>query len=253
MSLFRRIQLTVTYPASEGALFTLLDDLVSARGSEIRIIYVEDTNLLRLAELACAREIGSTSARSAGVRRIDLARALQRHAARIESQLSQAFSDRADALYFEVVSGTVASVAMARAQEADVTLLVQAASSLPRARTDDARAEAWTLPARYTPVPPLLLLTRNGNPADRRAIEFAHGLSDRSGHPLRIIQLRPAATSDLPASSADTSPADAGDLAGLVRRLRPWAIVASANAGSAPIRNLARLGDACEVGIFMVN
>lgn len=265
MSPFRRIQLAIAYPASEVPLIALLQELIAENGTEIRVIYVEDTDLLRLADLACAREIGSASARTSPLRRIDLARSLQRHAARIESQLehqlSQEFTERDASLCFEVVSGTVASVACARAGDADVTVLLQATSTafraagLPTSSTHSRAAGARpstavvgraALPASLPA--PLLVLPGSGSTADQRVIGFAERLSRSSGHPLRIARpLAPAG--DAPGAHA----AEAADLSEVVRHVRPWALVASAATTRGQVRQLVRLGSACEVGVFMVS
>lgn len=245
MSECHRVLLAIAYPASEGPVIAALDNALPP-GSEIRVVYVEDRNLLRLAELTCAREIGGTSAQAATSRRIDLTRTLQRHAAEMEISLAEALADRTAALHFEIVGGTVAAVALGRAHEADVTVLAQAAP-----RPHSAGIRHGTPHHRRIPLPPLLVLTSDSTPSDQRATTFAERLGKNSGHPLR--SLRPPASTGTPAGEAGRlTDDDAGGLARVVRRLRPWAVVASAAVGPEPIRTLARMADTYEVGIFLV-
>lgn len=240
-----RVLLAIAYPASEGPVIAALDNALPP-GSEIRVVYVEDRNLLRLAELTCAREIGGASAQAATSRRIDLTRTLQRHAAEMEISIAEALADRTAALHFEIVGGTVAAVALERAHEADITVLVQAAP-----RRHEPRTRHWAPHHRPIPMHPLLVLTSNGTPADLRATAFAERLGRTSGRPLRAIQLPLSAKEPSPGSGM-VAPDDAVGLARSVRYLRPWAVVASAAAGPEPIRILARMADAFEAGIFLV-
>lgn len=242
MSTCHRVLLAVAFPARPEPLVAAMRSTPLING-EIRVVYVEDRNLLRLAELDCAREIGGTSALPATTRLSDLTRALRRHAEQLESGISEAFAGSATRLHFEIVVGTVATVALERAPDADITLLAQAApfsidygGSLGRSQLQEA---------------PLLVLTSSGTAADLRALAFGEHLGRASGHPLRSMRLK--SDSDRGGVETDACLASAeGSLAVAVRRIRPWAVIVSASAGPDPVRTLSRLSDAYEVGVFLV-
>lgn len=242
MSAYHRVLLAVAYPASHAPLVAALRSTPLIDG-EIHVVYVEDHNLLRLAELACAREIGGASALAATTRLSDLTRALRRHAEEMEAGLSEAFAGSTTRLHFEMVVGTVVTVALERAHDADITLLAQAAPLSIDYRVSPGRSRLHGAP--------LLVFASSATAADSRALVFAQHLSQASGHPLRSMRLETESGRGTVETEAPLANAEGG-LATAVRHIRPWAVIVSATVDPEAVRTLSRLSDAYEVGVFLV-
>ena len=114
------------HPPEEAALEAAAA-LASALNAELSGIYVEDTNLVRLAALPFIRELGVTSALPRAISAADVERALRLQAAQHREQLealAAAFNLRWS---FEVVRGQVFAAVLEHTREPDVVVFGKAA------------------------------------------------------------------------------------------------------------------------------
>lgn len=100
--------------------------LAEWHGAELRGLYVEDINLIRLASLRVGREIGATGSSSHPIDAQRLARRLSSSAAEAEHWLADAAARRNLRWTFRVERGDVTSVITRAAGEADIFALGRA-------------------------------------------------------------------------------------------------------------------------------
>jgi len=188
----RRILLALASPDPAAGLLEAIATLVGAsQAAELRTLFIEDANLLRLAGLPFAREVGLVSAVDRLLSTEQVERALRTQASRAERLLAEVFGKSGTPFSFQVVRGTVLAVAMECAPEADVLVLGDAgAQRLPSPRENGHRAG---LPAR-TPRKrnggaSLLLLLVDDSPAAGRALQLAAELAQLSAISVRVVLL----------------------------------------------------------------
>lgn len=138
-------------PHSLAALEAAVE-LASRFGAELSGLYVEDINLLRLAELPFAQEVGQFSAHRRQLDVQELERQMRAHTLRVR-RIFQGTSRRAEVHWsFSVTRGRVEREVLSAATEADMLVLGRAGWSLVRpgrmgstARAVLARAPGWAL------------------------------------------------------------------------------------------------------------
>lgn len=165
--------------ASESALEAAAA-MAAQLEAELEGLYVEDTNLLRLAGLPFAREVGLASARSRRVASDDVARALRAEAARARQALEAIAARRRVRCSFRVARGQVVAELLAAAAHADLVALATASlelrraglGSTARAMLASATRALLILPPRE-PVRGALAVVYDGSPRASQALELA--------------------------------------------------------------------------------
>jgi nucleotide-binding universal stress UspA family protein len=177
-----------TSPHSLAALETAVD-LAERLDAELQGLFVEDINLLRLAELPFACELRFTSATTQKVDPPQMAEQLRGQAAQAQRRLQQLADSRKIKHSFTVVRGVVAPSLLKAALDSDLLVLGRVSYSLVRserlgstAQTAVTQAERSVLlvhPHANLNRPPLLIY--DGSAAAERALSVATSLVQRNG------------------------------------------------------------------------
>lgn len=168
-------------PRSRSAL-QIAAALAAALDLELAGLFVEDANLLRLAALPFAREIGLLSAQSRAMAAPELERALQREAAAAQHQLAEAAGRRRLRWSFRVARGQIATELFALASELDMVVIGKRA-----------RAGFWPIEDRpgARTVAPLaagpVMVVHDGSANSLPALELAARLARDGGLELRVL------------------------------------------------------------------
>lgn len=244
----RRILVALDASRQSLAALDAATHLASELEAELLGMFVEDVNLLRLAGLPFAREIGHATARARRLADVDMRRALRAQAARAEEALAGAARGRNLRWSFRVTRGQVAAEILHAAQESDLLALgVTYISVSPGARFGTtlravmaaAPRPLLLLPAGARLGPPYVLVY-DGSDAAQRALALAASLAARSTPPLltvlvaappdRVVQLREDARERLQGSGfavafRDVAGTDAAALARALRGCAPGVVV----------------------------
>ncbi len=160
-------------------------------------LFVEDVNLLRLAQMPFAREIHMTTARLRALTGEDMSQAMRLQAARARRALQEAAKRAQVESEFQIMRGLVPASVVAAAVDADLLILGRFSRSVSRRRLGST-AKAALAQARRT-----ILLTRQRLAIDRsvlvtfddtdlswRALRKAAALS-HPNYPLMVLLLTP--------------------------------------------------------------
>jgi nucleotide-binding universal stress UspA family protein len=180
---------TASPAALEGAV-----ELAARLGAELEALFVEDADLLTLAELPVVRQVSLHGAPSRPVARIDLERELRVLARQAEKRLAEAATRRQIRCSFKVIRGHVASEVCQAAATAD--LLMLECLSRPVGRTSRVEVTARAVVARAArsvmlvppdraPSGPVHVVLEEGSRADP-LLQAATELARRYGGPLVI-------------------------------------------------------------------
>ena len=148
----RRILVALDASVSSLAALEAAVVLASRMEAELIGLFVEDVNLLKLAALPFAREIGFPSARRRRLGSVEMERSLRAQASRAEAALIAAAERQSVRCSFRVVRGEVTAQVLQAATEVDVLALGRA---LPRAW----RASSMSRVIVSSTSPPVLLLS----------------------------------------------------------------------------------------------
>lgn len=197
----RRILVALDASRQSLAALEAATRLASELEAELLGMFVEDVNLLRLAGLPFAREIGHATAQARRLADADMQRALRAQAARAEQALAGAARARNLRWSFRVARGQVASEILHAAQESDLLALgvtyisVSAGARFGttlRAVLAQAPRPLLLLPAGARLGPPYVLVY-DGSEAAQRALAMAASLVARSTPPrLTVLLVAPA-------------------------------------------------------------
>ena len=119
----RRILVALDASGASLAALEAAAQLAEQMEAELLGLFVEDINLLRLAGLPFAREVGFPSARTRRLESEDMERALRAQAARAQQSLVQAAERVRVRWSFRVARGMVAAELLAAAESADLVAL----------------------------------------------------------------------------------------------------------------------------------
>lgn len=178
----RRMLMALDASASGLAAVEAAAALAARLEAELLGLFVEDINLLRLAALPFAREVGFLSA---ATRRLDSAgmeRALRAQAARAEAVLLEAAERRNVRCSFRVVRGEVTAQLLAATQDIDLVAVGMTRERLPR-RDPIVRAVVNTAPSSVLLLPPAaaidlpVVVVYDGSPAAVKALSVARSLA----------------------------------------------------------------------------
>ena len=171
-SLFPLRRILVAIDASPGS-WAALDaaaELAAETEAEILGLFVEDINLLRLAESPYAREIVYPTAAGAPMDRARMESQLRAHSARAEKAVAAAGKREEVRWSFRSIRGEVAAEIRAAAGEADLLAIGSGSWSVGL----QARVSATALELANT-VTPLLLLSERGLPATACVVVYYDG------------------------------------------------------------------------------
>lgn len=189
----RRILLALDTGNDNAALFEAALALAAHLDAELAALFVEDEELLRLAALPFARELGSSSALRRPLRDQDMQRTLHRRAARSQAALAAAATHVQVRWSFRVTRGRVVSCIAEAAMESDLVTLSLGSDPLLWAR--DRILLQRTLAASLRPVlllPPgaglraPYVVVFDGSEAALRTLQLAARLGGRERRAVRV-------------------------------------------------------------------
>jgi nucleotide-binding universal stress UspA family protein len=191
----RRILVALDASLHSRAALEAAFELAEALNAEIVGIFVEDVNLLRLAELPFAREVGYPSGTDRPLDSLSMERELRIQAEQARQTLAGLAVRRQVRWSFRVVRGRVAAELLTAAQEADLLALGRASWASTRLVPLGATARMVVAQASG---PVLLLqhghaicqpvqLVYDGSPAARRALSTAAQLAVLAGGTLNVM------------------------------------------------------------------
>jgi nucleotide-binding universal stress UspA family protein len=246
----RRILVALDASRQSEAALAAAARLAEELEAELLGMFVEDVNLLRLAALPFAREIGHATARARRLEDVDMARALRAQAARAEQALADTMAGRRVPWSFRVARGQVAAVLLEAAQEADLValgvtrvLLTRGVrlGSTSRAVLAGAARPLLLLPHGAQLGPPYVLVY-DGSAAAERAAAAAFALLDahpRGGLTVLLVpdgldtahmqQAIAAHFTGMPVSLRPVSPVDPAGLARAIRAAAPGTVLLPAS------------------------
>ncbi len=168
--------------------------LAANLGAELLGLFVEDINLLRLAELPVAREVVYGSGNVRALDRPRLERALRIQAAELERALASMAKTIDVRWSFRVARGQVATEVLATAQEADILVLGRLGRSLSRRARLGSTAHAAVVGAERTVVllergvslGPRVVVLFDGSNGASRALATAARLASKNEQDLIV-------------------------------------------------------------------
>ena len=148
----RRIVVALDASPHSRAALKAAAQLAAELQAELLGMFVEDINLLRSAELPCAREVAyaTRSTRSLDSRRLE--RALRAQAAELQQMLAVIAQGRKIRWTFRVARGRVATELLAAAQEGDMLVLGRIGTSVVQRARLGSTAQTVISTARHTVV-----------------------------------------------------------------------------------------------------
>lgn len=184
-----RIVVAIDSAAALAGLLDAATGLALGLHAELACLFVEDEQLVRLAELPFARELGFTSARLRPFSQSDLNRALRLQAEQVRALLDSTAKHLSLAWNLEIVRGHLLEAALASASESDLLVLGRSryhtGGAAPRAATPRRFASLA-----YRPVAVLY----DGSEASLRALFYGHALARESS--CRLLAIIPAQTQE---------------------------------------------------------
>jgi nucleotide-binding universal stress UspA family protein len=181
-------------PHSEAALEAAAA-LAARFQAELYGLFVEDVNLLRLAELPFTREVGIFSATQRELRTEEVERHLRIQAREVRRTLTVVAEREQVRWSFRVSRGAIAPELRAAAEEVDLLILGKAGRSVTRRGQLGSTARALSLEA-----PSLTLLLQegaclglpvmvvyDGSPLARKALSMGAVLAEEEGGPVTVI------------------------------------------------------------------
>jgi nucleotide-binding universal stress UspA family protein len=191
----RRILVALDASRASLAALEAATRLAARLEAELLGLFVEDVNLLRLAALPFARELGVASARVRRIESADMEQALRAQAARAQAALSTAAARQQVRWSFRVTRGQVVAELLAAAEKADLMALGFVGGELlhrvrlgstARAVAAEAARPLLILPPGACIRAPVLTLY-DGAPPARRALRLATDLAGEEDGNLIVL------------------------------------------------------------------
>jgi nucleotide-binding universal stress UspA family protein len=184
-------------PHSHAALEAAVE-MASRFGAELLALFVEDINVLRLAELPFAHEVGEYSAARRTIELPWVERKLRARSRRIEESFRELVDRRSVYGVFRVARGHVRAEIQSAAQEADVLVVGRAGWSQVRRRQlgstaraacgDDGPGVTVILREGERIAPPVLVVF-DGTALSEHALDVAAALVGGQTQPMRVLLL----------------------------------------------------------------
>ncbi len=192
--MIRRILVALDASPDSLAAAAAAVEMAALLSAELRGLFVEDIELLRLVESPLARESDLMTASSRGAESEALEDQLRVHARKARQDLRR-LTDRAGVKSsFRVARGAVAQEILAAADEVDLVTLGRIGWTLRRRR--DLGKTAWTLISRgkrvlllerSVAIKPPVVAVYDGSDAGGDVLDLAVYLAGRRGDPLRFL------------------------------------------------------------------
>jgi nucleotide-binding universal stress UspA family protein len=188
----RRILMALDASAASLTAVEAAATLAARMEAELLGLFVEDVNLLRLATLPFAREVGFSPAATRRLDRAGMERALRAQASRAEATLLEAAGRLHVRCSFRVVRGEVTAQLLAAAQDIDLVALgitrerFHRRGSVARAIFDAAPGSVLLLPPSAAIDLPVVTIY-DGSPASARAVATARLLTLGQGGYLTVL------------------------------------------------------------------
>lgn len=169
--------------------------LAAEHGATVVGVFVEDMNLVRLAQLPFAREVEQFTARMRDLGLEDLERQLQARAARAAQALAQAAGARGLAWDFRVTRGEISLELLAEGEQADFIVVGRSGWSGRRRLGSTARVLLSEAPRHVLVLQRGVRISRpvmtlyDGSGAAQRALESAALLAERESRGLTVLLL----------------------------------------------------------------
>jgi hypothetical protein len=119
----RRLMLALDAGQCAGADLMLAVELAALIGAELEGLFVEDSDLLSLAQLPFVREVGGRSGQDRPIVRESMESLLRRRVQRVASELERAGKERNVAVSHRTARGKVVRQALAQCESRDAVLL----------------------------------------------------------------------------------------------------------------------------------
>lgn len=191
----RRILVALDTSTHSMAALQVAARLAATLQAELRGLFVEDVNLLRLAALPFAREVRWTTATRQTLDEAEMERELQLRASQARRALAYAAEQAETEWTFRVVRGLVSQEVLEAALDADLLSLGRAsrtrASRVPlgsTARAAAGKASGAVLLARMgADLEQPIIVTYDGSPPAARALAAAARMSQANGSSLIVL------------------------------------------------------------------
>jgi nucleotide-binding universal stress UspA family protein len=181
-------------PASRLTIQTAVD-LAARFEAEVIGLFVEDINLLRVAQLPFVREVGAFSFSARRLETDDLERQMRAQAEQMRRTLAMAAESRGISWEFRVKRGPVALEVMTAGADADLMIMGRIGRSLTAHRRMGSTVRSmvlqrpgmtFILTAGFRMSEPIVVLY-DGSPAGRKALEISIPLVESKARRLTVI------------------------------------------------------------------
>ncbi len=191
----RRILLAIDGSPPSLTAMQAAVDLSAGLDAELVAVFVEDLNLLRMAELPIASEVSHYTASIHRLPPERIRRQLKAQASQARAALARQARRQAVAWKFIVLQGDISLELLAKAESADLMILGKAGWSKARRMGSTTRLVIREAPSfvlvlqQGVPWARPVLLVYDGSPAAGRGLEVAQVLAEQSGHPLSVMSV----------------------------------------------------------------
>jgi len=192
---FREILVALDTSSDSAAALKAAADIAMRMGANLRGLYVEDVDLLRLAASPVAREIAYPFERVLQLRPARMERQMRAEATRVRQAWERACRQRGIGGSFQVVRGDVAAEVLAAASEADLLSIGKVGrpvfqpvslGSTALAVVDQAAQSVLFLQQAMYIAPPSVTVY-DGSDLSRRSLHIASSIAERLGGFLTVI------------------------------------------------------------------
>lgn len=193
----RRILVALDASSHSAAALEAAAELASRYGAELQGLYVEDVNLLRLAQLPFAQEVGQFTAIRRQLDVQEVRRQIRGQTGRIRRMFEVTTRRTRVRWSFQVTRGTVVNEVLDAASDVDALVLGRAGWSLvaPGRMGSTARAVLAQAPGLAMIVPrggclgPPFLVLYDGSALAEKALDVAAALMTKEDGPLTVLLL----------------------------------------------------------------
>jgi nucleotide-binding universal stress UspA family protein len=189
----KRIVLAIDGSPHSLAAMQAAVDLSAGLKAELVAVFVEDLNLLRMAQLPIANEV---SRYTASIHRLPperIRRQLRAQASQARAALARQARRQAVDWEFIVLRGDISLELLAKAEGADLMIMGKAGWSKTRRMGSTTRLVIRQAPSFVLVLQQgvhwarPVLLVYDGSPASERGLDVARELAEQSGHPLSVM------------------------------------------------------------------